>query len=79
MLTAVQANVRGAAYIMDPSITLEMTVFAEADTEGKSCDGDITPTALVSTDPSWKNHSDPLALPSSPLNMRGARRRHWGK
>lgn len=56
--STLQANVRGAAYIMDPSITHGVTTLAEADSEkGKSCDGDITPTG-----PSWKNCSVPLAF-----------------
>lgn len=65
-------RVRGAAYIMDLPVTPKMNVRADADTEkGKNYDGDITPAGFVSTSPSWKNDSDPLALLSSPLNMFG--------
>ena len=63
ILNSIQTHVRGAAYIMNLSVTQKTTVFVETDTEeGKSCDGDITPTG--STSPSWKNNPDPLALPS---------------
>lgn len=75
ILNAVQANVRGAAYITDLSITQD--TFAEADAEkGKNCDGDVTPAGSVSTGPSWKKGSNPLALLPRPLNMFGAERRH---
>lgn len=62
ILSAIQANIRGAAYIINMSITQKITILAEADTEkGKNCD--ITPNGFVSTGLSWKNDSDPLALP----------------
>ena len=52
IFTAVQANVKGAAYIMDLSITPKITLLAEVDGEkGKNSDGDITPAKFVSTRP----------------------------
>lgn len=45
ILNAIQANMRGAAYIMHLSITLKITILAEADAEkGKNCD--ITPNLI---------------------------------
>lgn len=65
ILNAVQASVRvrGAAYIMELPIAPKTTTLADAETEkGKNCDGDVAPAGSLSTSPSWKNDSDPLAL-----------------
>lgn len=51
ILNAIQANARGAAYIMDLSITQKTAEFAVKQKKGKNRDGDITPTGFVSTDP----------------------------
>lgn len=71
ILNAVQANGTSTRCCLHHGAA-KMTIRADADTEkGKNYDGDITPAGFVSTSPSWKNHSDPLALLSSPLNMFG--------